>query len=292
LISVVRKQTILALLLFIVGGRNGLAGAVREVRVSSPSGAIGPVSFFYRMPESQETRKPQEALGLLLLVPGFNGDGRMFLNEGAWIRFSDEKGMILVSPSFHTTPEEARAGTGYYYPKLGSGLTTLAALDQIAGKEHVKFDKILIFGFSAGAHFAHGFALWKPERVKAFVAYSAGWWDEPTAALHNVAALVMCGEGDERYDATRAFMARAQELHLPFVWRSYQGAGHVITPDVVRMAQAFLAHYASGEKAENFTGDIQSYEYFGEGTAEAEEIPEEMRITLPSKAVAEAWKQE
>ncbi len=66
--------------------------------------------------------------------------------------------------------------------RLGSGEATVEALGRIGAKLGMKPDKILIFGFSAGAHFAHGFASWKPERVKAFVAYSAGWWDEPAPA--------------------------------------------------------------------------------------------------------------
>jgi dienelactone hydrolase len=40
-------------------------------------------------------------------------------------------------------------------------------LEQVGKEAGVQTDKILIFGFSAGAHFAHRFALWKPERVKA-----------------------------------------------------------------------------------------------------------------------------
>jgi pimeloyl-ACP methyl ester carboxylesterase len=216
----------------------------------------------------------------------------MFLRQEAWTRFADREGLVLVSPSFHTDLDEIHSGKGYYYPKLWSGQVTLDALKKIGERIGARTDKILMFGFSAGAHFTHRFALWQPDKVKAFVAYSAGWWDEPTGTLESVPALIMCGEKDERYEPTLAFLQRGLALHLPWVWRSYSGVDHVITPEVVAMAQAFLAHYARGEKDEPFAGDLQSYQYFEVKSAEAGRLPEELRVTLPSRAVAEAWKQE
>ncbi len=166
LISVLRRVT-LALLAVIVGEGNGLAGSIQEAPVSPTPGASGRVSFFYRFPEKLHAGKePQGSVGLLLLVPGFNGDGRMFLSQEAWTRFADQQRVVLVSPSFHTTPDEIREGRGYYYPALGSGGETLAAIQQIAGKEKFTVGRILIFGFSAGAHFAHRFALWNRERPR------------------------------------------------------------------------------------------------------------------------------
>jgi len=289
-----RRTTVLSLLGICLCATGLRAGEIQSVEVASPSPLNRQVSFYYRLPDAASPGKQTlpAGTGVLLLVPGFNGDGRMFLNQQAWIRFADREGLLLVSPAFQTNMEEIHSRKGYYYPDQWSGQATLAALDQIAAKTGVKADKIMLFGFSAGAHFTHRFALWKPDKVKAFVAYSAGWWDEPVPALRGVPALIMCGEDDERYEATMAFMRRGAELQLPWVWRSYKGTGHVITPQVVAMAQAFLAHYTRDEKPETFTGDMQSYQVFEEKSAEAERIPRDLRVTLPSKAVAEAWKQE
>ena len=44
--------------------------------------------------------------------------------------------------------------------------------------------------------------------MKAFVAYSGGWWDAPTDRLKGVPALIMCGEEDERYQATYEFFQK------------------------------------------------------------------------------------
>ncbi len=97
--------------------------------------ARGQVDFYYRFQEKARGREPGTSVSVLLLVPGFNGDGRKFLSQEAGTRFADQQGVVLVSPSFHTTVDEIRAGRGYYYPALGSGAETLAAIQQIAGKE-------------------------------------------------------------------------------------------------------------------------------------------------------------
>ncbi|MCE0499225.1 MAG: dienelactone hydrolase family protein [Methylacidiphilales bacterium] len=226
---------------------------------------------------------------VLLLIPGYNGSGpRMFTPQ--WRDFADKYRLVLLAPTFTTNMEELKNHQGYYYPDQWSGDATEDALAELGRRENVSTDKILIFGFSAGAHFAHGFALWKPDQVKAFVAYSAAWWDDPTEQLASVPALIMCGEADPRYDATWQFMDKGQALNLPWVWRSYEGTGHEMTAAVQRMAEAFLGHYASGEPDSPYYGDIQSYRYVTPDKMES--IPPQERIRLPSKAIAEQWMQE
>lgn len=260
---------------------------LQSVQVSTPSELNRKAVFWYWQPWSGAP------LGVLLLVPGCNGDGRGMLAESSfWASFADEQHLVLVGPSFHTTLEEVHSRKGYYYPELWSGKATLEALDKIRARTGIKSDKVLIFGFSAGAHFAHRFALWRPDKVTAFVAYSAGWWDAPKTAPRNTPGLIMCGEADERFVPTYAFFAQGRKLGLPLVWRGYTGIGHELTPQVVKTAQAFLKFYASGEKPQNLVGDIQSYRFYEPGSAAAERVPPESRVILPSREVAEVWQQE
>jgi dienelactone hydrolase len=275
-------------------------------------GTQGEVVFHYQAPEARA------AVGVLLVVPGYNGSGEAMVR--GWSKFAGRVGLVVLAPTFRTSPEELKKRKGYYYPDQWSGAVVEKALAEVAAREKVPVDKILIFGHSAGAHFAHRFAIWKPERVRAFVAYSAAWWDDPTEALVNVPALVMCGEEDPRFDATREFMEKAVGLGLPWIWRSYSGTGHGMTPSVRRMAEAFLAHYAAdGPKSnvssprseaadaaagsvptldvgpgtsdrEAFIGDMQTFRFVPE--SEAEEIPEALRVRLPSRELAEVWARE
>lgn len=231
--------------------------------------------------------------GVLVLVPGYNGTGEQML-DARWKAFAMRHRLVLLAPTFHAEGNENNEGKGYYYPEQGSGEVMEKGLAGVRKRTGVETNQVLFFGFSAGAHYAHRFALWKPERVKAFVAYSAGWWSEPTARVKDVPALLMCGEADERYAATREFFKKGQRLGCPWVWRSYKETGHVLTPAVREMAEVFLAHYAerveqAGMPAARF-GDIQTYRSVGWG--ERETISEEFRIELPSAAVAEVWEKE
>jgi poly(3-hydroxybutyrate) depolymerase len=229
---------------------------------------------------------------VLVLVPGYNGKGEQML-DARWKAFAEKNQLVMLAPTFRAAGNENNMGKGYYYPEQGSGEAMEKALKEVERRTGVKTDKVLFFGFSAGAHYAHRFALWKPQRVKAFVAYSAGWWSEPTARLKDVPALIMCGETDERYEPTFEFFKRGQELGCTWVWRSYDQTGHVLTPAVRDMAEVFLAHYAQMptiKPVEQMFGDIQSFKSVGR--EEREKIAGEFRIELPSQAVAEVWEKE
>ena len=194
-------------------------------------------TFNYRLPQNENVRTSPT---VLMIVPGFNGDGEKFIQSNGWQVFADCRNVILISPTFITDLEEIHSQRGYYYPALWSGKATMGALQQIELKYKVKIGKIYLFGFSAGAHFVHRFANWQPQKVAAFVAYSAGWWDAPVEELPNTPALIMCGEEDERYEPTLTFYQKGRELGCPWVWRSYPHTGHEITPQVVSMVQTFF----------------------------------------------------
>jgi pimeloyl-ACP methyl ester carboxylesterase len=276
----------------------GLADAsVTSFDIAAP--ARKPVSFFVFLPSGISRDSP-----ILLLVPGYNGSGREMLDAG-WTKFAQNHGVVLLSPTFETSLAELQAAKGYYYPEQWSGAVVEEALRELGLREGIVPGRILIFGMSAGAHFAHRFALWKPERVKAFVAYSAGWWSDPTEKLAGMPALIMCGENDLRYEATRTFFEKALALELPWVWRSYRHTGHEMTPAARQMAEAFLAYYAKweppnarntrtdaegGTDATGFWGDVQTYRFVGE--EEKEGIPPAVRVWLPSREVAEIWAKE
>jgi pimeloyl-ACP methyl ester carboxylesterase len=266
----------------------GAGSAIQEFLLPAIPGVHDVISFYYRMPES-----PAPPRGVLLLVPGYNGSGLDFLKaSSSWYGCADSERLILVSPSFQTTPEEIHSDRGYYSPRLWSGQAALEAVDHIAAQAGISPGPILIFGFSAGAHFAHRFALWNPARVRAFVAYSAGWWDTPTDRLKGVPALIMCGESDPRYDATYNFFEKGLALGLPWMWRAYPDTGHQLTPAVTRMAQAFLGFYAATRLPEHWIGDAQTYRFYADGADDVQFIPKEAKIEIPSKSIAAIWAKE
>jgi predicted esterase len=226
---------------------------------------------------------------VLVLVPGYGGKGESMLDE-RWKAFADKRSLVLLVPTFHEDASKLQRNQGYYYPEQGSGELMERALEELHRRTGADTSKVLFFGFSAGAHFSHRFALWRPKRVKAFVAYSAGWWSEPEASLKQVPALIMCGEADERYAATFDFFRKGQQLGCPWIWRSYRDTGHEVTSIVRNMSEAFFEVCLTEKPREPHYGDIQIFKSVGRD--ERETIPEEFRILLPSTEVAEIWEKE
>lgn len=232
------------------------------------------------------------ALQILVLIPGYNGSGRGMMDK-RWRQFATDNQLALLAPDFRHDDVESIKNKGYYYPEQGSGGIMKRALAEAEKRTGADADKALFCGFSAGAHFCHRFAMWAPNRVKAFVAYSAGWWSDPNPPLKKIPALIMCGEDDERYQASFLFFKKGQSLGCPWLWRSYGQTGHHWTPRVRGMAEAFLACYAGNKPIPSQSvryGDIQAFQTVPK--EERDTIPEEERVALPDQAVAEVWEQE
>ncbi len=264
------------------------------IRVPGEAPLNAEVEFVYRLPAAGKTPEPARPR-VLLLVPGMNGVGRGMLTRD-WCRFADDARLVLFAPSFRTTEAEIRTDRGYYYPDQWSGRVTEQALAELERREAADVARIFLFGISAGAHFTHRFVLWNPKRVQAFVAYSAAWWDNPARKIPERAAgllppgLIMCGEADPRHAESLQFFLRGRALDAPWLWRSYRDTGHRMIPAVQRMAEVFLRHYALNLPAAPLAGDIQTYQILP--AAAAEQIPEAVRVALPSAAVAAAWAKE
>lgn len=269
----------------------GWAGERMRFEVETPSRLNPQVVFEAYVPAGQENGIGRP---LLFLVPGYNGNGGAFLiPDAGWLAWADREKVVLLTATFWTNPEEIQARRGYYYPEEWSGEAVFAAVKEVAARTPVRGDSLLLFGFSAGAHFVHRFARWAPGRVGAFVAYSAGWWDEPNARMKTVPALIMCGEDDPRLNASLAFAQAGLVLGCPWIWRSYPQTGHAITPEVNEMARVFLAHYAQEpevrKKAVSLVGDAQTFHLCSR--LEAEGLPAICRIMLPSREIADVWKE-
>ena len=181
--------------------------------------------------ETWRAERVNVAVALLVLVPGYNGCGeRMF--DTRWKVFAEKNGFVLLAPTFKAEGMENNHGKDYY-PEQGSGKILEDGIAEAGRRYGVQTEKVLFFGFSAGAHVSHRFALWKPDRVEAYVAVSAAWWSEPTEKMRDVPALIMCGEDDPE--------VRAQ----PRIFQERPGAGLPVGVEVVRRDGART--YGSGE---------------------------------------------
>ncbi|MDD4017067.1 MAG: hypothetical protein PHV28_03895 [Kiritimatiellae bacterium] len=123
-------------------------------------------------------------------------------------------------------------------------------MDRIFGKQL----SLLLYGFSGGAHFAARFAEWKPERVAAWCAYSAGWWDEPKTSDNMPPGIVACGEADGRLGASLSYFKQGRAAGKPWLWIGVPGNGH--SPD--GRVEAFVRDYFSAVLDGMATGGVKT----------------------------------
>ena len=109
--------------------------------------------------------------------------------------------------------------TGDYHLGTGEAAKELIARFEAIKKEYNAHDKMFIYGFSAGAQFAHRFAFNHPELVVGVSAHSAGsWagiegWGEINDKAKNIPFALSCGE----LDTTKAFDGKAPHGRLDWM---------------------------------------------------------------------------
>ena len=175
--------------------------------------------------------------GILVLANGYNNTDGALCSAPNWRTFAKKHRLALVEIAFASTLDElSQGGHGYYYPQHGSGKLLLDALD-----EHVSADlPIYLFGFSGGGHFVSRFQAWAPQRVAAWAAYAVGWWDEPQNAADCPPGIILCGDGDSRFDACRNAAQARQQQGQNILWQPIPDTDHKLTPEVIQAAQKFL----------------------------------------------------
>ena len=173
---------------------------------------------------------------VLVLCPGANGNGEGMIRQQEWQKFAREQHLGLIGLSFAS--DEAflsDCGRGYYCAARGSGQALLDGIRKIYGRDM----PLLLYGFSGGAHFTSGFVEWKPKRVTAWCAYSAGWWDTPQKAPVNSPGIVACGDADPRYGATMIYFKQGRAADKPWLWISLPNIGHATSPQL----EVFIRQY-------------------------------------------------
>lgn len=161
---------------------------------------------------------PQRTYCLFVGVHGLGGDGKGALG---WESFADEGQCIVVGPSFKGT---------FQFPSRGAGDKMKAIIRELA-KEYRLEHRLFITGFSAGAQFAHRFALANPVLVAGCAAHSAGDWDDlPDAKARSVPFLITCGKEDnknpDRFAGAVAFAQSLRKKGFKVDSKWFDGVGH------------------------------------------------------------------
>ena len=175
-------------------------------------------------------------VAILVLCPGVNGDGINLIYRDEWINFAQNNNLGMVAISFASTIRDLNQHIGYYEAQRGSGSILLKALDKVFG-ENVP---VLFYGFSGGAHFVVNFAEWQPDRVLAWSAYSAMWWNKPDNCNAHSPGIVICGEDDSRLGASLMFFKEGRRMNKPWLWIGIPGNSHWPHPLAEKFTRDFF----------------------------------------------------
>jgi pimeloyl-ACP methyl ester carboxylesterase len=234
-------------------------------------------------------RKPGQdsAAGVLVLVPGTDGDARPWIESKHWQEFADRHRLALVGCHFRGDGVEA-----YDLAAGGSGVALLRALSQAGLSQDRPGPSLLFFGHSAGAQFAFQFARWKPERIMAYaVIKGGGYAHDDNEALPAAPALILAGEHDEagrRRSAARLWEVLRLQGH-PACLLLERGQDHGLG-DSVRLAQAFFADVlTTGSPSSALWQITGGVEDGGVRPSRPQDTHDPTRVWLPGSATARAW---
>lgn len=220
---------------------------------------------------------------VLVLCPGYNGNGEGLVRQLAWQDFARKHQLALMGLSFASEGNTYENRKGYYYASQGSGELLLAGIRRAFGQDL----SILFYGFSGGAHFTSRFEEWKPERVIAWCAYSAAWWDDPVKAQCSPPGIIACGEEDSRYGASLIYFKQGRAAGKPWLWISVPKTGHSPQPAVEKFVRDYFHAVCEQKKVLGLWVDIDK-----KTEANIDDIKRVPSITawLPDRNLFSEWK--
>jgi poly(3-hydroxybutyrate) depolymerase len=200
--------------------------------------------------------------GMIVLVPGANGDGRGDVNAGDWQALATELGFGLIACHFDSGVKD---DVGYSYAAKGSGKTLLAALEKFAAEHkrpEVAKAPLLLWGHSAGGQFNYNFACWKPERTIAFIVNEGGsCYETPsTPQTRATPAILFAGEKDTpvRVNSITDLFLKGRSRGALWAFCLEKGLGHAVGPSRHIAQQFFRAIVAMRLPPDASAGNLKT----------------------------------
>jgi len=138
---------------------------------------------------------------LLVIVPGYNSDGRKAVNDSVWQEFSRKNNLAIIACYFkdYKVPDNF-----YREASKGSGKALLDAIHSVATDydlAEIENIPLILYGQSAGGQFNYEFACWKPEKILSFVVNKGGYYHTAIApvAARKIPAIFFVGDDDLYY---------------------------------------------------------------------------------------------
>lgn len=243
-------------------------------------------------------------VGVLVLTPGSNGDGRSAVQDTVWQAFAVKHGLALLASQLTDKAHDQGFIEHYVDVSKGSGqamLDALSALGVQAKHPELANAPLLLWGMSAGGQFNYEFVAWKPERVVAFVVNKGGIYYSallPLAA-RQVPAMLFIGGKDLAFRTNTIVGLFAVNRRAGAVWAlaNEPSAGHIVgkSRDVsliffedvlnLRRDRTSTALHTL-EARDGFIGDL-TQQTFARSDGTSPSVP---TAWLPTERVARAWR--
>ena len=230
----------------------------------------------------------KDAAGIVILVPGCNGEGAHLLSDLDWSEFARTNRFVLGALTFVSDIEDLRDEKGYYDTSAGSGESALAALKMLkAGRLPV-----FMYGFSGGAHFTASFAENFPQSLRCWCAAAFDYKTKRIkisshgeSSLKRPPGIIACGSEDSRLGATIAYSGRGRAAGRRWTWVELPDLHHERSPEL----EGFTRRYFMATLSQRHSGmwlDIGS----GEDVAHSSTTERTLQTWLPTAALADEWR--
>ena len=286
-------------------------GGVLPAFAQSPDGAtfdvvIPPGANFdtaaFRLWLPSGTRTIQ---GIVVLMPGSNGDGRDAVRDTVWRQFAVRHRLALVASQLTDKPHDQGFIEHYVDVSKGSGQAFLDGLSALAAQSkrpELAHAPLLLWGMSAGGQFNYEFVAWKPERVLAFVVNKGGIYYTALApaAARGVPGMFFVGGKDLEFRTNTivglfavnrragALWALANEPSAAHIVGRSRDVALVFFEDILKLRGNAdgTAPRAITERV-GFIGDLTAHTFALLGDGKVPGVP---TAWLPTERVANAWR--
>ncbi len=230
------------------------------------------------------TRTVPRPKGVLVLCPGWNGNGKSLARDANWISFAERNDLGILATSFASDPQKFYQGDIYYKADQGSGQVLLDAVQKAFGKDL----PIVIYGFSAGADFVSHFVQWRPDRVVAWCAYSPVSDFDGNAKTVLPPGLMACGDLDPRLGGALMNFKQGRAMGNRWMWLNVAGSAHTPDPKAIAFIRDYLQKLIGDATGTGVWVDIDTAAILS-----AEKAKQEPSLSgwLPDEQLLRRWKE-
>lgn len=171
---------------------------------------------------------------LLVIVPGYNNDGRKQTQDSVWQDFAKRNRLGIIACYFKDY-EKTDSIDPYSDASKGSADALLDAIEKLSeqtNKKELASLPLILWGHSAGGQFNYEFVCSKPKKVLAFTVNKGGFYRTSIApgATRNVPGIFFFGENDLYYrvDLIKGIFSVNRRLKATWTLIEEKNTGHEI----------------------------------------------------------------